>query len=255
MEYKHKHKAKLKSVEKFKDIHCPKCDAKVDPGQLNIKQLVGKCNSCGTIFSFAEDLPRVDLPNEEYESNKPKVIHLPKGIEIYELSRSLLIDHKWRHSLNPFIVFFTLFWNAIVFFITAVAVADLGLAGMLPIGLHLTVGIGLLYWVIASFLNTTTIAVEDRFIDISHRPIKIPFWKNKQIDLDEIEQIYVEKYSNGSTNGKKTYAYQVKARLRTRNDEVIIKNLSLYEQARFIEQEIEYYLGIQDRKVDEEYEK
>ena len=228
-------------------LSCPNCQAEIRAADINMANTLAKCDACNTVFDFSPILKRPKHKKEE--------ILLPPGIEAYATNYELDIELNWRKSSQAlgFFLFFTLFWNGIVsiFVVTALLTGSFGM--LAAISVHLLIGIGLLYYVLSVFFNTTYIVVNQRELSIEHRPLKSPFYRNRYIEARENDQIFVEKYVAGKTNGRPNYAFGVQAILQGGKRVKLVKGLKNSDQALYIEQEIESFLTIQDEPVDEEW--
>jgi hypothetical protein len=145
-------------------------------------------------------------------------------------------------------MFFTLVWNGILFPMALIVVISGEIEVLLFMSIHLAVGIGLLYWSLATLFNTTYITVDSHYINIQHSPFQL-FFKEYQIETKDVDQLYVKKYSNGSTNGNPNYVYGVVAIMKSKEEIKIIKGINKPQQALYIEQEIEKFTEIKDRPV------
>jgi len=112
-------------------------------------------------------------------------------------------------------------------------------------------GVGLAYFSIATFSNTTQILVSRDMIEIKHRPI--PWFGNKRVDVNNLKQLLVKEKSWGSSNGSPRLTYNVHGL--TKEDKLfkLVTGLETGNQALYIEQEIEKYLGIENVQVDGEF--
>lgn len=197
----------------------------------------------------------LDLRDEDFfDRNKPYIV-IPRGIEAYHTFNSMEIDINWRRSSNlGFMTFFTLFWNFIVtiFVISFIVSGDFNM--FWAIGAHLLVGIGLMYWTIANFINHTTIFVRKGSIDTEYGPLPIPFKKRNHIPINDLQQLYVERYVYATSNGRPVYAFRIMAKMKSGTKNVLLKGLKSLEHAQYIEQEIEHFLGIEDEAVRGEFQ-
>ena len=248
-------KQRTKTVAKhYSLLECPSCATLVSEDDINIQKTIAKCSNCGVVFNFEE---QVETPViHRREKQKPEVF-LPKGVEILELRESLDIELSWGKKWyeNIFMLFFTFAWNAFIAVFVVMALSSGGF-GMLPfMSVHILVGIGLIYYQLTTFFNRTYVTANRYHINIEHKPIPVPFYGNKLIEVSEIDQLFVHKYvKSTSKNGTRSYSHAVKMMLKSGRVEQLIKGIDYYDQARFIEQELERFLGIQDRRVGEEYD-
>jgi hypothetical protein len=112
--------------------------------------------------------------------------------------------------------------------------------------------LGLAYVVAAQWLNTTSIVVGPDRITVRHRPV--PCRGEKDLLIADILQLFAREEITKARDddGSDTSNFQVRVITRDRTVVVLVPNLRNAEQARFIEQEIEHHLGIEDEAVPEE---
>jgi hypothetical protein len=110
--------------------------------------------------------------------------------------------------------------------------------------LHVAVGVGLTYFVLAGLLNTTTITADPQELTVRHRPI--PWSGNLKYPAGQIRQLYVKR-EKAEVNGSKTFGLY--ALLHDRKQVKLLSGLLEASQGQFIEQEIERHLGIAPEAV------
>lgn len=227
-------------------LNCPDCKKDIKAADINLEKMMAKCSHCHSLFKFDE---KIDLGRPV----RPEIF-LPKGMDVFELRSEIEIQITWRDTLNSFLVFFTIVWNAFV--LPAAVFAIISLRPMIVLGLsfHLLVGISLLYYLLTTLYNTTFITADSRHLRIEHRPLKLPFYPNQDIPVYDIDQIYVNKYVKSKTNGRPDYAFAVEAILKNKEHVRIVKGIQYPDQALYIEQEVERFLEINDRPVTEEWD-
>ena len=129
-------------MEDHSKINCPDCGQAIAYANINIKELVAKCDGCQTIFSFANQFADTPAPRP-----KKRRIEIPEQIEVLRLSEHLDINVPWRDKITWGLLFFTVFWNIIVmpFAIFALISGQFGM--LLGLSAHLAIGIsfGLFY--------------------------------------------------------------------------------------------------------------
>lgn len=225
-------------------VKCPGCGEAIEAEDINIHQNLAKCRECKVLYQLNEAIPF---------RNKPEQF-MPKGVDVLHLSNELDIEISWRRSLKTFMVMFTIFWNSIVFIVAAGAIISGEYLPLLFMSFHILIGVGLLYHQLTLIFNKTNIIIDDERMSIEHYPLKLPFYPNRNIRTDSIKQLFVEKYVQSTTNDVPNYAYTVSGLLDDGKKIKFIKGLAHLDQARYIEQEIENYLLIADKRVDGEYE-
>ena len=221
------------------DLICPKCDEPIAGGDINIHTSLAHCKHCSNTFQL-----------EEWNNVRQKTeVFMPHGIEVLKLNNELDIELTWRRSLNTFLTIFTIFWNSIIFVIAAVVILSGNYSALLFLSIHLSVGIGLLYHTLTKIFNRTNITVNRYRLLIEHRPLKLPFYPDRNIPIGDIEQVFVEKYTASTNNGQPNYAYSVNTILKGNKRIQLLKGMKHPDQALYIEQEIEHFLQIEDKKV------
>lgn len=111
---------------------------------------------------------------------------------------------------------------------------------------HVWIGAGLVYFTLATFLNSTTVKVRNGELTVHHGPL--PWRGNHQFLANSLVQVFVvEKRSN-----RGTLSYDVCGLTRDGKRQQIMK-LEQPEQARFLEQRTEQALGLRDTPVEGEF--
>ncbi len=230
----------------YRNLECPNCKKGILAGDININTGLAKCSSCNIVMELESEL------DKNKPQRKEEIFIIPKGIEMLTVFGELNIEMKWRQSTSLFMMFFTVFWNVMVLPFAIFAILSGEIMMLLGISIHLMVGIGLILWALSALFNTTYITVDERFLKVKHKPFKL-FYKEYELEVGQIEQLYVKKYQNGSTNGNPNYAYAVMLRKKDKDEFQLIKGIAKPPQALYIEQEIEKFVGIQDKPMLGEY--
>lgn len=241
-------KEKIKILEDSKlrsNLDCPSCGSPIFSIDINPNKSLAKCGSCDHIIQINEDDFFYSRPH------RPEIM-IPEGVDVLTLSESLDIRIIWRKSNSKtginFLIFFTLLWNLIIGAFVFSILQSGELKALIGIGLHAFVGIGLLYWITALFINKTDIVISRDNIDILHGPIKLPFKSNTSFKRNELKQFYVTEYVQSTNNGRPNYAYGLYAIHKNGNKVEILRDLDSKTQL-YLEQEIERYLYIKDKAV------
>lgn len=244
--YKAKHKEQTHSILKKLDLTCTVCNNEIDPENVNINSTLAKCNHCGSLH-FLDD--------EEFfgrrKRNRPEMM-IPEGTEVLHLPSSLDIRTNWSRGKSKggtwFLLFFAIMWNAMIWPFAISGIVSGAILSVLPMALHLAVGLGLAYYVLSMFINKTDIYVTSNDITISSTPMKNPFSKDIVISTKNINQLYVTRYVSSTTNGVPNHAYALYA-ITSQNKRIpLIKGMNKETQL-YIEQEIENFLDIEDKYI------
>lgn len=240
-QYKPASKLELKEVKKtfpkvFKKVHCPSCDGEIDAGNLNLQNSVAKCGSCNVIFSIEEEVDKVKVKKEV----KQEVLR-PEGIDLFFYKDDLDITiQEHIQGLNAFGIFFLpvlSFFSILIYFTKGI-----------PVYFPVVFTIGALYFIYVAFnysKNKTYIDINDRFMNIKSRPKKLK--KDKTYVANEIDQLYLKYAADGS--GYYTIFMIINSIKGQKHEKLMTVNT--LSKAKYLEQEIEKYLNIADRKVPE----
>jgi hypothetical protein len=223
-------------------VQCEKCNAVIVPENLDLLRNLAKCDACGNVFNCAAQLNAL---GDDGSSARDK-IPMPKGIRLFRRANGLRILRRWFSAKVFGLLFFCLFWDGfmVVWFSIAIKQRIWPMAAFGSI--HGLVGVGLTYFTLAGFLNTTTITVINGLLQIRHAPMPVP--GNRQIKADSLRQLYTNRIVHHGKNGT-SISYELRAQTNDGRDEKVLGNLDSENQSLFIEQEIEEFLGIKDRAV------
>ncbi len=228
------------------ELMCRRCQAPLATNDFNWELGLATCAHCNTVFSI-EGRPGAALRSPATWQRPP--VPIPAKFEITHPSNGLSISYRWFRLSFVFLAVFSVFWNGFMLVWHGISLAS-GALFMSAFGLiHTAVGIGIGYYTIAGFLNHTKIAVERDVLHVRHGPM--PWFGNLDLLVGDLEQLYAKQVVKQNQNGSST-SYEVHAILRNGRQQKLISGLDEPEQALYLEQEIERYLGIEDRPVPSE---
>lgn len=173
-------------------------------------------------------------------------IGLPDRMTMNEYDDYLHITRKWFSTKALFLTAFAVVWNGamINYYQKLSANADL-MAWLFP-SIHLMVGIGVAYFALALWMNHTNIFVSAAALEIQHKPL---LWRgNKRIQSTDIKQLYCKEHISRSNNST-SVSYAVHGVTHSGRNFKLLTGLDTSEQALYVEQEIERYLGIENTHV------
>lgn len=177
------------------------------------------------------------------QSNHSPLFGLPKGLTVEEKNGELIIKRVWRNWIV--VVFFTMFsvmWNSGMFFIVSAIIKIQQYEYLFFLMLHIPIGIGVAYHTICLIFNTTTIFCDRTKFSIKHHPL--PYRGGRLISTHEIKQLYCKEIK-----GRKTTSYEVRLIDNRNNDVTLVSGLEVSEQALYVEQKVEQFLGIKQQDV------
>ena len=227
-------------------LSCPKCNHFINGDDINIEKTIAKCHHCNHVFGFAHDSQTGKLVEEQL---------MPEGVEALKLKSELDIRLNWQKTTSKggrgFITLFTFLWNLILLpFVLAIIIGgNWGI--LLFISLHLAVGLGLLWYTLAVYFNRTSLSISKRSLRVRSLPIRLPTFRSKDLDVEAIQQLYVSKYTASTTNGVPNYAYALYAVMKDGTKVSLLRGMNR-ETQRYIEKEIEGFLGIPNKGVKDE---
>lgn len=199
------------------------------------------CPSCGAALPDRV----VDTP---VVKPSPPALPIPERWQVEAGPRSLVARWRWFGLSSFILVPFTLFWNGILLAMAGGVTEGLEHPERLLYALavpHVWVGIGLVYFTLATFLNTTAVSAHHGRLTVKHGPM--PWRGNQNLDGTDVKQLFVlEKRGN-----KGGLSYELCAMLRDGRKVSLVRGIEA-AQARFLEVRLEQALGIQDLPVEGE---
>ena len=236
-------------------LSCPACGAAVPASDVNIQQAIAKCGRCNEVFRLDQTL----APAKQTAENRAEV-PLPKKFKVDDLGTELTISWSWFSPSILFLLFFCVFWDGflVVWYSAVLGLGFGGLGGnngpqgwalvfmaLFPI-LHVAVGVGLTYFVLASFVNRTWVRVDRGELTIRHGPV--PFPGNKTLLTADIKQFYCTETVNNRRNNC-SVTYELNAVAADGGKVKLLSALDEIEQALYLEQRLESFLGIVNERV------
>jgi hypothetical protein len=242
------------------ELKCKSCGATLNPENIVPRLAMARCDHCGAVFALS-GVPWSGA-REKAESIERPQVPMPKGIRVQAFGDSLEITRRWYNHGFLFLAFFCLMWNGfmIVWHVIALSMGAwfMSLFGLL----HTAVGIGLAYFTGAGFLNRTVIRARRGLIEVTSGPV--PWPGNLTLSTDDLEQLYCTEKVRQGKNGT-SCSYEIHAITSGPPDsftwgsrsapspgkvrKTLLKGLTDAEQALFIEQQLERFLGIEDKPV------
>ena len=238
MEQKYKDKYKPLDLEVINEkdftlISCPKCNCETPAANIDISDKLAKCDNCNVIFSIKEkvvELQTVTL-NEE--------IAKPVGVDILEyngqleltLDQPVSILHATSALLSPFLA---------LMFLGIFA----GKGVTILVYLSLAFAFASIYSIVSLIRykqNKIFVTVTQEDLAIEYRPKN--FINDKTYSAKSIEQLFVKKDHNGLC------LQMVVNEIEGQKTQRLIGRFSDITKAKYIEQEIERYLGIKNKRI------
>jgi len=249
-------------------LSCDTCGRLILAEDVNLQNMVAKCRNCNAVFSFApanadsskssiletvQQLMKEANREEGSTLQRPtdgRKIEMPKGVITERDFGELRFIIPWRNTRRwGFFLLFTIVWNAILTPIVLVGIATGEWMVLLFTSIHIIIGVSFLMYTLGLMFNKTNIVVTSQGVDIKNGPIPIPFNPNRFMAVRDIEQLFVEEYVPSKTNGQPDYTYAVTALTTSAERQRLVGGFSQSGHALYLEQEIETFLGIENRAV------
>lgn len=254
MDHKHIEKFRLKLpkteedvVDALQKINCPSCGTPASSDNINIQDKIAKCDPCDGVFSFASKIQATEKISPVPVKTRTKANHpisQPVGVVMFREDDALEMD--LTTGLGGGLIS-TLFLFPIYALLAFGAYADNGGAFLKWIIILLSfIGVFLI-WNLFPYKRKVHLVVADKMLSLEWDPSL--FKKTKQYSTEDISQVYVKK----PTGTSKPSIYIVVDGDKGQRHVKLIDHIKTLSQAKFIEQEIEDYLGITDSSIMEEY--
>lgn len=244
-------------------LKCGQCGAPFRAADLHLDRGIAVCSACGGVQRLPGPVvSETQNGSESSVASKPSGdVPVPARCTVEDNGQELIIRQRWFQWAMFFLLFFAIAWDSFLvgwyWMLTSGPFGgDNGMPGpfkliffVFPIA-HVAVGVGLTYFVLAGFLNSTIIRVADGVLSVRHVPL--PWRGNLDLPMDGIEQIYCQNKlrTNRDSDGHTTTSmqYEVYAVVNGQKQK-LLGGLHEADQALFVEQRLERYLGIEDRTV------
>lgn len=241
------------------NVKCPKCLTPIQAENMNLQTSTAVCANCHHLFRLEEGWEK-----DEKDTKYKEIRNAPKGFKSVPTLTGMQIDIQTRKTTKGWweLWFGAVFLFAPGFILTLILTVpqpnqadnDIYLFYII-LSIFAAVG-GWVFWGgLTKVLNTVSIIVNAHSLEVVSTPINWGKHKTRIYPVDEIEQIFVRRYSNKSSNNKPIYEYAVDF-LSTRKDKTawIVKGLSNPESAWYLEQKLETHLNLTDKYVIGEYD-
>lgn len=167
----------------------------------------------------------------------------PQGIETFSDGESFIIRRKWFTNSAYGYLFFSILWNLFIVFWMGLAIRD-GAWLMAAFGsLHTGVGLYLIYFTTAKFLNVTDITITPERLTTRHAPL--PWIGLRDIPIHHITRLYTKEHIQSGEDGD-TITYRVMLLDHANKQHKLITGLDRHDQAKFIKTAICGILGMEE---------
>jgi len=240
-QYKPAEKLELSKIKKefpkiFKKVNCPSCTEEISAAHIDLPTAVAKCGGCNAIFSIKEEVASLDTKKEMKQE-----LFRPEGVDLFYFKEDMEI--AVQQPIHWVDMSGALFLPLIAIFTTFLCY-EKGISIYIPIFF----AIGSLFFIYRAFKYRkakTYIDINERFMTIKHRPNN--FKTDQKFLVEDVDQIYLK---HSTTNSGYFALHAIVNSSKGQKHQSLIE-VSTLSKAKYLEQEIEKYLGIEDRKVPE----
>lgn len=184
--------------------------------------------------------------------NKMK-LGLPDGMQMQQRNDELTLSYSWLGTKHFFAVLHLLIFCGFYWFSMRSNPVDLESLWQNKLQLCvLLLIIGTAYFAALGFVNKTRLQVTHNRLKISHGPL--PCLLSKTAQSSDFAQLYVKKDVHQSrSNNSIDVSYRLQVISKQGKTLTLIKGIQTSEDALYVEQEIESFLGIKNQPVQGEF--
>ncbi len=231
-------------------LECPSCKNAFPITKQQLKATTTKCKACHNIFKYSDQLEAAGLPLPIKDG--PDFIPVQKGLDMRSLTERLEIVmrakdlYKKDPTTELIIVHVFLLIFSYMFITEKGEFAPFYFVFLIPFFLW---AFKLLFESLIFWFNRTYVTVNKDMIVVEHTPINFWTLKDRHLMVHAIEQLFVQKYEETKEGIPGLISWSVNLKMTDGEVIKLISELGHYEDAQLIENEIEKYLGIEDRLV------
>ncbi|CAM2067636.1 hypothetical protein SCOR_19800 [Sulfidibacter corallicola] len=210
-------------------VDCKRCSARILPEHLDLDRGIAHCASCGAVFSLEATLDAAVTP----------------GMDIRRSESGLSLTRRWYLPRHWLLMLLALVWNG--FFLLWLARTP-GFDPLLRLmaGVNLGFGFILFYGALVFLVNRTSIEVDSGRLRLRHGPF--PWRRGLSVEIAQIDQLYCSERLV-RRRGRAFPVYQVNIFLNNGERRLLLREIYDVNQALYVENQIERFLGIQDRPI------
>jgi hypothetical protein len=234
-------------------LECPSCGGKT---RFASDSNILVCQYCGNEhalrLSHGQAAPPPADMGAAYRRSKG-LAPQPKSVRVEKNRAGIKLSWRWYSPKFLGLVFFCVIWDGFLCFWYSIALNASGPGLMMMIFplLHVAVGVGLTYYTLAGFLNTSTVILDQALLKVQHDPL--PWPGEIKVPVNDIHQIYCKQQRSTSKNDTVTYTYTLSLVRKDRSMVDVLKGLDSPEIATFMEHQLESWLRIEDQPVRGEF--
>lgn len=215
-------------------LTCPACNRAFTTADLNPALGIATC-PCGAVMRLGgggAPAPRLDEPLQ------------PPNWKASEERGQLLLRSPWRSATAWFLVLWCAIWDGIMLVAWVAVLAEGELLGATVLLPHSLIGAAMTWYMLALFLNSTTIRVGKGRLVVEVGPV--PWFGARDLAAGEVAQLFV---AESSVRVNRQPRWNLAWLDRKRELHTLVRLLRNPEEARWLEWKIEKRLDIADERV------
>jgi hypothetical protein len=223
------------------ELECKNCGAPLDAGSISAELAVARCRHCQAVFALEQIKPPDPKPETDERSLPARIVTKPPHFEVSSKPGELNIVAGNSPDVGVMSMFLMACVAVAVFIAVSASSPIFTLAGILFVVV-----------LVACAFKAIDMAVSKLLIHVG--PDRLVARRKGTTEkllgdfsADDIAQLYVTQYRTSGENARTLYRLHVV--LADGRREQIFDRFDKMDQALFIEQEIEEFLGIRDQRV------
>ncbi len=217
---------------------CKNCNTEIGATNTDPNDQLIICPTCEVVYQATGEGDRL-------ASFKPSDRKLPSKMSVEVLNDELIITRRWIGLLPVALLSITSFMLIFGLFFSEVHTLEFVINPLTWLMF------GVWYFSLSRVVNSTVVRITPQHLMVKQGPL--PLRRNTHLNAQDIKQLYVKQHVQRNRKGNTT-TYQVHLTDRNGQHKELVSGLERPEQALFLEQEIERYLGIKDRSMPGEHE-
>lgn len=221
------------------DIRCKNCGRVIADADLNPQTMIAVCSYCGHVFDFSDVVPEPAMTE--------RIIQPPASLRVSERQGGVRVAYSWFTWRAPIFLTAGVFIMGVpVLLLDVMGGANTTVSGLLLVvlGLIALFGIGLSYYSLAQFVNSTALVITGEAVRVQHGPIPVP--GNVQIDSDTVTQVNIRETRRETEYGL-VVVYDVVVTLKDGSEHVLLRGLRRRDYAQYIDHQMRRYLKLSSR--------
>lgn len=222
------------------DYRCTRCASSIAAERVDVARQIATCVACNNLVDLAPQIAAAQTASAQAmaaAAPRPKArppVSLPPGMAMTQGPSGLVLTRRWLRGKH-FVML------AVLMPLTAAlawAWQTRGFEGWMGFAAFFLASWD--FMLVSMFVNSTTITIGEREIDVRHGPLPSLFYTARRVPVADVEQLFAAPFGA---------LFEVGVVLRDKTRVPLVRPVVSEEQALFVEQQIERRLGLVDVEV------